>query len=155
MILINLSTLRSAKIFTLIIEANYSKYIKEISKDNIREKIDQYFKREASVDDAIGYIYDFKETRLRPYLSKYGINNTKELFNNNHLNYFDLTEKHIYSYSKLKEQYGTVELDQLLFDLGIKTSWALTALKNVLEANKELQLDLTNSLNGENSITEK
>ena len=153
--LINLSTLRSAKIFTLIIEANYSKYIKEISKDNIREKIDQYFKREASVDDAIGYIYDFKETRLRPYLSKYGINNTKELFNNNHLNYFDLTEKHIYSYSKLKEQYGTVELDQLLFDLGIKTSWALTALKNVLEANKELQLDLTNSLNGENSITEK
>jgi len=32
--LINYSTLRAFQIFSLIIEANYSKYIKEISKDN-------------------------------------------------------------------------------------------------------------------------
>ena len=55
----------------------------------------------------------------------------------------------------LKEKYGSVELDQMLFDLGVRTSWAKTALENLLPANKKLQLDLTNELGGNNSINKK
>jgi hypothetical protein len=145
--LIDFSKLRAALGFNLTIEANYSKFIKDISKDKIREKIDSYFKLEHFVMDANQYLWNLKEVKLRPFLSKYGINNTRELFNNHQLDYYDLREKDIFSYSKLKEQYGTVEFDQLLFDLGIKTSWAITALNDVLTANKELQLELKNELN--------
>ena len=146
--LIDFSTLRAARIFNLAIEANYSKYIKEITKTNIREKMDDYFKQEDNVNNAMKMLSEFKESRLKLFLSKYDINDAKELFKNRQLDYYNLREKDIFSYSKLKERYGTGELDQLLFDLGIKTSWALSALKGVLAANKELQLDLKNELSG-------
>ncbi|MFL0352810.1 DUF6090 family protein [Xanthomarina sp. GH4-25] len=153
--LIDFSTLRAARIFNLAIEANYSKYIKEVSKNNIRVKLDDYFKQEDNVNDAMKMISEYKESRLKLFLSKYDINDAKELFKNRQLDYYDLREKNVFSYSKLKERYGTRELDQLLFDLGIKTSWALTALKGVLAANKELQLDLLNELNGKSLSIEK
>ena len=153
--LIDFSTLRAAKIFNLTIEANYSKYIKEISKNNIRAKIDSYFKQEVNVSDAMKMLWEFKESRLKLFLSKYGINDVKELFKNKQLDYYDLREKDIFSHAKLKERYGTEELDQLLFDLGIKTSWALSALESVLAENKELQLDLKNELNEKSSGIEK
>ena len=145
--LFSYSTLRAAQIFSLVIEANYSEYIKEISKDYIRDKIDDYFRKESHVNKAIEQLSDYKEKPIKPFLSKYGINDTKELFKNYQLDYYDLRETNIFSESKLKEQYGTIELDQLLFDLGIKTSWTLSALENLLAANKELQLDLKNELN--------
>lgn len=145
--LIDLSTLRSAQVFNLVLEANYSKYIKDISETKIREKLDQYFKLEDFVKDANQMLYNFKEDKLKPFLSEYGINNTKELYKYYHLDYYKLREKNVISYSKLKEQYGSTEFDQLLFDLGIKTSWAITALNNALIANKELQFELKNKLN--------
>ncbi|MBC3847906.1 hypothetical protein H8K90_16035 [Winogradskyella echinorum] len=153
--IIDFSTLRAARIFNLTIEASYSKYIKEISKNNIRVNIDDYFKQEDNVNDAMKVLSDYKESRLKLFLSKYGINDAKELFKNKQLDYYDLREKNIFSHSKLKDRYGSEELEQLLFDLGIKTSWALSALKGVLEANKELQLDLKNELSGKNVSVEK
>ena len=153
--LINYSTLRAAQIFSLIMEANYSRYIKEISKDYIREKIDDYFIKEGHVAKAIEQLSNKKEIRIKPFLSNYGINNTKELFNNYQLDYYELRETNIFSNSKLKEQYGTIELDQILFDIGISTSWALSALDDLLTENKELQLDLKNELNEQNPIAEK
>ncbi len=145
--LFSYSTLRAAQIFSLVIEANYSKYIKEISKDYIRDKLDDYFIKESHVDKALEQLSDYKEKPIKPFLSKYGINDTKELFKNYHLDYYDLRETNIFSKSKLKEQYGTVELDQLLFDLGIKTSWTLSTLEDLLAANKKLQSNLKDELN--------
>ena len=103
---------------------------------------------EKFVFDAFKHLQEFKEDRFKPFLSKYGMNDTKELFNHYQLDYYDLREKNVFSYSKLKEQYGNMELDQMLFNLGIKTSWALTALEDLLDKNQKLQLDLKNNLNG-------
>ncbi len=153
--IIDFSTLRAGRIFDLIITANYSKNTKEISNQKIVESFNQYFTLEHHVHDAFEWIYTFKEDLLKPYLAKHGINNAKELFKNRQLDYYKLREKNILSYSKLKEQYGSVELDQMLFDLGVRTSWAKTALEDLLPANKKLQLDLTNELDGNNSMNKK
>ena len=153
--LIDFSTLRGARVFNLTIGANYFKFTKEISEPKIGEKINIYFESENNVKDAFGYLWDYKDLQVRPFLLKYGINNTSELYNNLQLDYYDLREKNIFSYSKLKERYDTVEFDQLLFDLGIKTSWASSALENLLTSNKKLQLDLKNELGGKNSSIEK
>ena len=145
--IVDFSTIRAAIPFILIIESNYSSLSKDILNSDINGSIKNYFKLENLVHDAFESIQSFKEDRLRPYLSKYGMNDTKVLFDNYQLDYYDLRGKQIFSYPKLKEQYGTVELDQTLFELGIKTAWALTALHNILESNKELQLELKNELN--------
>ena len=144
---IEIGTIRSARVFDLVIEAKYSKVTEEIGDPITREKIGHYFRLENFVEDAFLYLSDFKTEQLRPYLSKYGINNTQELYNHHQLNYYDLIEKNIISYPELKKQFGTVELDQLLFDLGIKTAWALTALEDLFKANKKLQLELMEELN--------
>jgi len=140
--MIDFSTIRSAIPFDLIIESNYSNFSKDMQNRKFNESIKHYFRLEKFVADAFDYVQNFKADRLRPYLSKYGMNDTKVLYDNYQSDYYELRNKQIFSYPKLKEQYGTVELDQILFDLGIKTAWALTALNNILEANKELQLEL-------------
>jgi len=145
--LTDFSVLRAARIFDLLIEANYSNYVKEISNNSVREELNNYFMYEKFVNDAFIHLQEFKEDRLKPFLSKYGMNDSKELFNNYQLDYYDLREKNIFSYSKLKEQYGNVELDQMLFNLGIKTSWAITALEDLLDRNQKLQLNLKDKLN--------
>ncbi len=43
----------------------------------------------------------------------------------------------------------------MLFDLGVRTSWAKTALEDLLPVNKKLQLDLTNELGGNNLINKE
>ncbi len=149
--LTDFSVLRAARIFDFLIEANYSNYIKEIDNNSVREKLNNYFMNEKFVFDAFKHLQEFKEDRLKPFLSKYGMNDTKELYNHFQLDYYDLREKSIFSYAKLKEQYGNVELDQMLFNLGIKTSWAITSLEDLLVINQKLQLDLKNNLNAKSS----
>lgn len=145
------SSIRAGLIFDLIMTANYSKNTKEISRPHIVERFNQYFTLEHHVNDAFEMLWNFKEEHLKPYLAKHAINDTKALFKNRQLNYYNLRGENIFSYSKLIEQYGTVELDQMLFDLGIRTSWATTALENLLPANKELQVILANELDGNNT----
>ena len=146
------STIRAARIFDLIVSSNYSNFTKEISRRKILDSLDHYFTLEQHVNDAFNMLSSFKEEQLKPYLAKHGINNSKELFHNRHLKYYDLREKNIFSYSKLKEQFGTVALDQMLFDLGIRTSWVTTALEDLFLANKNLQLELTNELRTDHPI---
>jgi hypothetical protein len=145
------SNIRAARIFDLILTVNYSNLTKEIKRRQILDNIDHYFILEQHVKDALKMMMEFKEEHLKPYLAKHGINDPKELFNNRQLSYYELREKNVFTYSKFKEQYGTVELDQMLFDLGIRTSWAKTALEDLLKTNKNLQLDLTNVLRTEPS----
>ena len=149
------ATIRAARIFDLILSVNYSNVTKEIKRRQILDNIDHYFIEEQHVKDAFKMMSEFKEEHLKPYLAKYGINNAKELFNNHQLSYYELREKNVFSYSKLKEQYGTVELEQMLFDLGIRTSWAKTALEDLLKTNKNLQSDLTNVLRTNHTIDKK
>ena len=145
--IIDYSSFRAGRIFDLVIRANYANSTEEISKENISKSFNQYFVLERHANDAFEMLWNFKEEYLKPYLAKKGINDTKELFKNRHLNYYELREKNVLSHLKLKEQYGTVELDQMLFDIGVRTAWAKTALEDLLPANKKLQLDLETELN--------
>ena len=43
------------------------------------------------------------------------------------------------NYENLKNQYGTIELDQILGELRIDTAWAITTILGLIEANKKLK----------------
>ena len=43
------------------------------------------------------------------------------------------------NYENLKNQYGTIALDQILGELRIDTAWAITTRLGLIEANKKLK----------------
>ena len=138
--------LRPLKIFNLIVKDNYSEKYVMIKNDNVKNQLESYFKAEDYFKNAITDITTFKNEHLRPAFSRFGIHDTKLFFDNYQLDYFEIAEKNYINYSKLKQQYGTVELDQLLFNLGIKTSWALQSLKLIQEEGNKLKKSLENEL---------
>jgi hypothetical protein len=83
---------------------------------------------------------------LRPMFSRYGIDDNQVLYDNLHLGYFELIKKKHTNHSKLKEQYGTVEFDGLLFNLGVKTNWTLEALNMLKKEGQKLKNSLENEL---------
>ena len=149
--LVDFGSIRSFRIFNLVITTNYSRSTKEVSNPEIEKSLNEYFGREQLIKDALENIRNFKESHVKPYLAKYGINNTGVLFKNRQLDYYKLREKNILSLPKFKAQYGTVQLDQLLFGIGVRTSWARTEFQHILSMNKNLQLELMNELDGNNS----
>ncbi len=153
--LADFGSIRSFRIFNLVITSNYSKSTKEISNPEIEKSLNEYFAREQLIKDALENIRNFKESHVKPFLAKYGINNTGVLFKNRQLDYYKLREKNILSLTKFKAQYGTVQLDQLLFGIGVRTSWARTELQHILSMNEKLQLDLMNELGDNNPFNKE
>ena len=138
---------RQIRLFELVIKDNYSEKYVMIKNDSIRKQLELYFKMEDRYRYVSSGIGTFKNEHLRPSFSKYGIHDTQVFFDNHHLDYWDIVTKNYINYSKLKQQYGTVEFDQLLFNLGIKTSFALQMLKQVQEEGNKLRQTLENELN--------
>ena len=143
---VNYQNFRPIRVYDLIIKNNYSEKSVSINNDSIRKQLESYFRREDYCKDAILDMTKFKNEYLRPSFSKYGIHDSQVLYDNYQLDYFEIIDKNYINYSKLKQQYGTVELDQLLFNLGIKTSWALQALKLTQEEGNKLKQTLENEL---------
>ena len=139
--------LRTLPIFDLIIKDIYYEKYTIIKNENIKKELISYFKTEDYVRSAITDFTTFKMEHLRPAFSKYGIHDTQVLYDNYQLDYFELAKINYINYSMLKQFYGSVELDQLLFDLGIKTSWALQGLKLTKLQGDELKQSLENELN--------
>jgi hypothetical protein len=75
---------------------------------------------EKSVEEYNNYI----RGTVRPYLSKHGINNTDSMFNERVDNFGILiTQTEMINYQKLKEQYGSIELHQILYNLRYNNLW--------------------------------
>ena len=140
---------RPLRIFDLVIKDNYSEKYVMIKNDSIKKQLELYFKMEDYFRNALTDISTFKNEHLRPAFSKYGIHDTQVFYDNYQLDYFEVVEMDYINYSKLKQQYGTVELDQLLFNLGIKTSWALQGLKLIQEEGDKLKSSLEKELNNQ------
>ncbi|MFK7811049.1 MAG: hypothetical protein AB8B59_01055, partial [Maribacter sp.] len=130
----------------LVIKDNYSEKYVMIKNDSIKKQLESYFKMEDYFRNALTDIATFKNEHLRPAFSKYGIHDTQVFYDNYQLDYFEVVEMEYVNYSKLKQQYGTSELDQLLFNLGIKTSWALQGLKLIQEEGDKLKNSLEKEL---------
>lgn len=139
--------LRTNPPFDLIIVKNYSEASTKINNVKVKEQLEVYFRIENFVKDGFNNLYVFKHNHLMPSFSRHGIHSTKVLFENPSLDYMEAAEQDIIDYSKLKAQYGTVEFDQLLFEIENKTLWTIWSIKRLLEETEKLKLLLENELN--------
>jgi len=133
-------------IYHPIIKDNYLESLTTITNDEIRDLLKQYVFYENKTRDAFEEWNDHKVQHVRPFFSKHGIHNTEAVFNDQPYDFMSLVEIDFIEHAKLAEQFGTTELDELLFDLRFKTSWIIHTLKQLETANKELEKALKEKL---------
>ena len=132
------NTLQWIHPFNPIIHENYSVSIVDINNVEVRDWLNANIAAENKTIDAFIEWNEFKVEELRPFFNKYGIHNTEGAFNDQPYNFYSLLSVDLIEHSKLREQYGTVELDELLFNLRFKTSWLLSNLGSLKESNRGL-----------------
>lgn len=121
------------------ISEKYTESLSSIRNDSIRDLLKDLIRKENNVSKGFAIWNKLKEERLRPFLNKYGIHNTEAAFNDNPYDFSPLIYIDLIDHSKLKEQYGSIELDEILFNLRLQTSWTYSSLKGLEILNNEFE----------------
>ena len=128
------------------IEEKYGNSIISLTNDKIRDLLKDYISHEKATQNAYDVWNEMKLLRLRPYFRKHGIHNVEPAFNDQPYPMTSLFEMDLIEHSKLEEQYGTMEMEELLFELRYQTSWVYTTLERLNDANKKFELALKEEL---------
>jgi len=133
--------------YNMFIKDKYQESLAQLSNDRIHENLKHYIRQENYTNDAVEEWNEHQLQHVRPYLSKYGINNTEVMFNEQ-LDEFApiINSMDLIDHSKLKEQYGSEEFDQLLFTIRFKTLWMAQNFSWLMEQNHQFQLILSEEL---------
>ncbi len=142
----NLNFLQWFQIFDADISEKHTESLSSIRNDSIRDLLKHFIRKEKGVSDSYTRWNKLKEEHLKPFFRKYGIHDTEAAFNDNPYDFAPLGYIDLIDHSKLKEQYGSIELDEILFDLRLQTSWTYSSLKNLETLNNEFEAVLVNAL---------
>ena len=115
----------------------HAESLSSIRNDSIRDMLKNIIRTEKQVIGAYKGWNKLKDERLKPFFNKYGIQDTEAAFNDNPYDFGPLLYIDLIDHSKLKEQYGSTELDEILFDLRLQTSWTYSSLKGLEILNNE------------------
>ncbi len=121
--------------YQLDITEKYEILLGSVSNEEVRNLLKFYIRQEKVTQEAYNEWNEFKKERLRPFFNKFGIHNTKDALELREYSFYPLAAINMIEHSKLKAQYGTVELDELLFDLRFKTSWVYSNLTQLKKDN--------------------
>ena len=140
----NLYTYSVGKLFFY---ENHSKSLPLINDNETHNLLKNYIDQEKWTITSNEDWNKVKTEKIRPFLAKHGIKNTDAVFK---VQSFDdwptLSYSQLISYPKLVEQYGTVEFDQLLYELRVYTTWSLYHYNLLKEANREFEKFLKNKI---------
>ncbi len=133
--------------YNMFMKDKYNESLSGMTNDIIHQRLKMYIRQETNTNDAVEEWNEHQLQHVRPYLSRYGINNTEAMFNEQ-LNEFApiINTTNLIDHSRLKEQYESEEFDQLLFTIRFKTLWMAQNLKWLREGNREFQMILSNEL---------
>ena len=132
--------LRWGERFNPIVKENHNITISTISNESIREELNQYFKLEERTKEALGFSNKLRRGDLRSFLTQNGILNSRAIYSEKGFEFEPFFDLKFINYENLKNQYGNVELDQILAELRIDTAWAITNILGLIDANKKLKM---------------
>ena len=137
----------------LFFKENHSKSLPLITDNKIHNLLKKYIDQENITTTGNNEWNEIKTDKVRPFLAKYGIKNTNEVFNVQSLDDWQAVAfSELISYPKLMEQYGTVEFSQLLYELRIYTTWTLHHYNLLKDANREFQILLKTKIGIEQNV---
>jgi len=125
--------------YQMFFSEKYALILANISNSNIQDRLKYYLNQERITNTAVSEWNDYKLHTVRPFLSKHGINNSEGFFSTETPDFGTLTSMEFIDHSQLKKMYGSMELDQLLYDLRFKTTWMLQNLTWLKESNKRFE----------------
>ncbi|PTM08728.1 MAG: hypothetical protein DA407_07335 [Bacteroidetes bacterium] len=135
---------------------NHSKSLPFITDNETHDLLKKYIDQEKITTTSNEDWNKVKTEKIRPFLTKHGIKNTEAVFK---VQSFDdwptLSYASLILYPKLVEQYGTVEFDQLLYELRIFTTWSLYHYNLLKEANQEFEIYLKNKVSLEQTTSKQ
>ncbi len=138
----------------LFFHENHSKSLPLITDNETHNKLKKYIDQEKITTTSNEDWNMVKTEKIRPFLTRHGIKNTEEVFK---VQSFDdwptVSYTSLISYPKLVEQYGTVEFDQLLYDLRIYATWSLYHYNLLKEANREFEMHLKSKVGPEQTTS--
>lgn len=133
--------------YNMFITDKYHEYLSSMTNDRIHQYMKSYIRQENNTKNAVEEWNEHQLQHVRPYFSRYGINNTEAMFNEQLTEFaaiVDYTE--IIDYSKLKEQYGSEEFDQLLFTIRFDLLWMAQNLIWLRDNNRRFQIIISKEL---------
>lgn len=143
----NLYTYSPTKLF---FEENHSETLPLITDNNTHILLKNYIEQEKITTTSNVDWNKIKTEQIRPFLAKHGIKNTDAVFRvKSSDDWQAVSFSSLISYPKLVQQYGTVEFNQLLYELRIYTTWSLHHYNLLKEANQEFETFLKNKLGDE------
>lgn len=143
------NTLIWTNIYRPLIKENFGNKVNGMSNENIQELFRDLIWREKLTSKAMSEWNDFKLNSLRPFLAKYGINNSENSFKHKPYEFMSLDNIQLLNIEKLKSRYGSTEFDQILYESRHKASWVIHCLSNMKKANEKLASALEYFINGE------
>jgi hypothetical protein len=140
------SHLRWHVIYELIVINKHESAISEINNDKIIELLNQKTWIEVINSQAKSQYNNYKDEIVPAFFSRYGIYDSNIIFNLEKNKWDPILSTPLINYDRLKLQYRTIEFEQILVDLRIKTSWAIYNLEKVMEKNKDISIALKKEL---------
>ena len=138
--------LRWNNIYDLTVTNKHKAYYSEISNDKIIELLNEKINQEVKLLQANNSFNIFKNEKAKSFLEKHGILDSEAIFKIEKYKFLPFFETNIMLYDKIKLQYGTIEFDQLLANLRVKTSWAISNLEILMRKNNEVKTALKEEL---------
>jgi tetratricopeptide (TPR) repeat protein len=142
----NYHHLQWVQTYSADISEKYTESLSNIRNDSIRDLLKSYIRLENNVTEAFTRWNKIKEERLWPFLNKYGLHDSEATFNDHPYEYTPLFYIDVIDHSKLKKHYNTTELNEILFDLRVGTSWNYSALKWLERLNNDFEKVLVHLL---------
>ena len=125
--------------YQMFFNEKYALTLANISNGNIQDRLKYYLNQERITNTAVSEWNDYKLHTVRPFLSEHGINNSEGFFSTETPVFRTLTSMEFIDHAQLKKMYGSMELDQLLYDLRFKTTWMLQNLTWLKDSNKRFE----------------
>ncbi len=125
--------------YQMFFNEKYALILPNLYNDDLQDRLKYYLNQERITNTAVSEWNDFKLHTLRPFFSEHGINNSKGFFSTETPVFSTLTSMEFIDHAQLKKMYGSMELDQLLYDLRFKTTWMHQNLVWLKDSNKRFE----------------
>ena len=139
--------LRWHNVFDIVVTIKHKNNISLITSNNIIELLNDKVTIESNVLQANQNFNDFKDKIIIPFFIRHGIYYSNRAFQSEKYKFDPLLYNNFIRSDRLKSQDISAEFDQILVELKIKTSWAISTLEDLKKKNSEISNALGNELN--------
>jgi len=146
---INYHLLRLTRHYIPVITENYLSSMPMITNETVRAALNDYIKEEKMTLKGYEDFNNLKMEMVRPFTEKNGLMSADVVFREVNPNWQNVRDTviNLISYDKLKELYGSQELDQILSSLWLNTGYPLYRSEVQMEQINKLKICLEQAIN--------